>query len=220
MTAKQYAPGTTHNKHGNGKGMKSVTKPAPKKRGSGTAKVPAVIAENRKKYRSATNIPVAEIADSIDPNKPLTEKAKAFLRYYAQGESVFSASTKAGYGDGATYAYQVLHFPQAKVFLAEERRLYQEASQMTRKRVLEMHMEAFDMAKLLSEPASMVAAAREVGKLCGYYDKQIDININVKGNVTMQQMTKLSDEELLRIIEEGNREDIEGTLLGHNGSEG
>ena len=40
---------------------------------------------------------------------------------------------------------------------------------MTRKKVMDMLLESYDMAKLMAEPASMVSAAREIEKMCGYY---------------------------------------------------
>ena len=53
--------------------------------------------------------------------------------------------------------------------------------------------------------ATMVSAAREIGKLCGYYEpKKIDLNINVNGSVRLDQMSKMSDAELLKIIEGGS----------------
>lgn len=204
MSAKQHPPGATLNKDGNGRGMKTVTKPIRKKRGNSAELVPAVIEDNRRKYRSASNIPAAEVADSIDPNKPLTEKAKLFVKYWAEGESIATASARAGYGDGATYAYKVARFPQAIALYDKIKKEYEAASMMTKKKVIDMHMEAFEMAKLLSEPSSMVAAAREVGKLCGYYEPiRATVDVNVNGTVVMERMNKLSDAELLKIIQEG-----------------
>lgn len=204
MTAKQYPPGATKNKEGNGRGLKAVTKPIRKKRGANAELVPETIAENRRKYRNTSNTPAAEIADSIDPDKPLTEKAKLFVKFWAEGESIATASARAGYGDGATYAYKVAKFPQALALYDKIKKEYEEASMMTKKKVIDMHMEAFEMAKLLSEPSSMVAAAREVGKLCGYYEPvRTTVDVNVNGTVVMERMNKLSDAELLKIIQEG-----------------
>ncbi len=217
MTAKQYPPGATRNAAGTGRGLKVVTKPATKKRGA-SAK-PEVIAktvlDNRRKYVDTSAIPVAELAETIDPNKPLTEKARQFVKYWAQGESVASAAARAGYGDGATYAYRLIHYPQAKALYNEEKRLYEEAAQMTRKKVMDMFIEAYDMAKLMSEPASMVSAAREVGKMCGYYEPtKTQVNVTLNGQVNVAQLGRLSDEELLKIIEQGAVNDPQ-SALGH-----
>ena len=191
-------------RNGAGRGKKIVTVPIRKKRGANAKpeSVESTIANNRSKYRSAANIPIAEIADTIDPDKPLTEKAKLFVKHWAQGESIQAAAVKAGYGDHASYAYRLVHFPQAKALYAEEKRLYEEAAQMSRKKVMDMLVEAYDMAKLTSEPSSMVSAAREIGKMCGYYEPtKIKIEHSVIEGVA--RMERLTDAELMEMIRNG-----------------
>ncbi len=189
-----------------GRGRKVVTKPVTKKRGaSGKPEVIAsTIAQNREKYRDTSAIPVAELEDAIDPDKPLTEKAKLFVKFWAQGESVYAAAARAGYGDGATYAYRLIHYPQAKALYAQEKALYEQAAQMSRKKVMDMLVEAYDMAKMTAEPSSMVAAAREIGKMCGYYEPQkIKIEHSLADGAA--RMDRLSDEELMEVIRNGGQ---------------
>lgn len=186
--------------------MKAVSKPITKKRGVSAKPevIEAAVLDNRRKYRNAANIPVAEIADTIDPNKPLTDKAKLFVKFWAEGESIQSAAIRAGYGDGASYAYRLVHFPQAKALYAQEKALYEQAAQMTRKKVMDMFIESYDMAKMCAEPSSMVAATREVAKMCGYYEPQkIKIEHSMADGVA--RMDRLSDEELLEVIRNGGQ---------------
>lgn len=197
---------STLNRKGTGRGLKVVTRPVAKKRGTNaTPEVrEATIAENRTKYRNTTNLPIAEVADSVDPDKPLTEKAKLFVKFWAQGESISSAAARAGYGDGATYAYRLVHYPQAKALYAQEKALYEQAAQMTRKKVMDMLVESYDMAKMCAEPSSMVSAAREIGKMCGYYEPQ---KIKVEHTLAdgAARMDRLTDEELLEVIRNGGQ---------------
>ena len=103
--------------------------------------------------------------------------------------------------------------PNILALYNEEKRLYEEASQMTRKRVMDMLVDAYDMAKLMSEPASMVSAAREVGKMCGYYEPaKTQVNVTVNGQVSIDRMSRLSDDELLKIIEQGAMNDPQSAL--------
>ena len=103
--------------------------------------------------------------------------------------------------------------PNILALYNEEKRLYEEASQMTRKRVMDMLVDAYDMAKLMSEPASMVSAAREVGKMCGYYEPvKTQVNVTVNGQVSIDRMNRLSDDELLKIIEQGAMNDPQSAL--------
>lgn len=203
MTAKTAKPSTPTS----GRGRKVVTKPVAKHRSVAlpAEKIVGKIAKNREKYRDTSAIPVAELEEAIDPDKPLTEKAKLFVKYWAQGESVYSAAARAGYGDGATYAYRLIHYPQAKALYAQEKALYEQAAQMTRKKVMDMLVESYDMAKMTAEPSSMVAAAREIGKMCGYYEPQkIKIEHTLTDGVT-QRMDRLTDEELLEVIRNGGQ---------------
>lgn len=197
---------------GTGRGKKIHTKPPRKKRGAAADRT-EVIALNRKKYRNAANIPVAEIASTIDPNKPLTEKAKAFVKFWAMGDSITAASARAGYGDGASYAYRLVHFPQVKTLYLEEKRLYEEAGQVTRKEVIDGLRAAVQHAIEVSEPSSEVAGWREIAKICGYYQEtKRTIDVNVRG---MDRLERMSDAELMKMIKEGATD----LLLEHSGEE-
>lgn len=91
--------------------------------------------------------------------------------------------------------------------IEKERLAYAEESKITKRKVMEMHMEAFEMAKLMSEPSTMVSAAREMGKLCGYYEpKKVDVSLNVSGQI--ERMDKLTDAQLLEIINKGGADEI------------
>lgn len=141
----------------------------------------------------------------IDPDKPLTDKQKGFVKFWAAGESLMSAAYKAGYDESSlTYAYRLAKQPNVLKLYEEEKRLYEEASNMSRKKVMDMLVEAYDMAKLMAEPASMVGAAREIGKMCGYYEpvaKKVDITVN--GKALTKRLDQMSDEDLAKMIAEG-----------------
>lgn len=179
-----------------------------KKRGvnateEGTAKRIAAL-----RTRSPSTSDFSGVAQA-NPDRPLTQKMKEFVRQWAAGESILSASVRAGYTDGGTYAYRLAKDPAIlKLYHAEKLR-YEEASSMTRKRVMDGLLEGIEMAKLMAEPASMIAGWREVGKMCGYYEpRKAKIEINVSGNVTVKQLESLPDHELLKLVR-GEVEDVE-----------
>lgn len=206
MTKKTDSPLSSR---GDGRGKKLVTKPQPKKRGANAAKMPETIAKNRQKYPNMALVPTHLVAETVDPNKPLTEKAKLFVKFWAQGETIATAAARAGYGDSATYCYKLARYPQAVALYNEEKRLYEEASQMTRKKVMDGLLEGIEMAKLVSEPASVINGWKTIGQMCGYFEPiKKNINVTVKGNVTMRQMSGMSDAELLKVIQEGVSEDL------------
>lgn len=141
------------------------------------------------------------VAETVDENKPLTEKQLIFVRSWAAGESIKTASARAGYNDNATFAYRMTKMPNVLKVFRDEKRKYEEAGQMTRKRVMEGLLEAIEMGKLVSEPATMVSGWREIGKMCGYYEPvKHTVDINVVGEVTVRQLNGMSDADLLKII--------------------
>lgn len=211
MTKPQAPKPDGLNKFGNGKGMKVVTKPIAKKRGASVDRT-EVISLNRKKYFDTSSVPLSKVGEMVDPNKPLTEKAKLFVKFWAQGESISSAAARAGYGDGATYAYRLVRYPQAIALYNEEKRLYEEASQMTRKKVMDGLLEGIEMAKLISEPASMISGWREVGKMCGYYEP-VKVRLTTQaGDALLDRMDRLSDAELLKLIQDGSMQALPAAL--------
>jgi hypothetical protein len=73
---------------------------------------------------------------------------------------------------------------------------------------------AEEMAKVQADPTAMIAGLREVGKMCGYYEpvkKQIDVNIT--GNVVMERLNRLSDADLLKLIEDQTASTLEGEFI-------
>ena len=163
----------------------------------------------RAKYAETTTMAAAAL---VPVDKPLTTQQREFVKHWAAGDSIPNAMARAGYNDQPSYGYRMAKMPNILALYNEEKRLYEEASQMTRKRVMDMLVDAYDMAKLMSEPASMVSAAREVGKMCGYYTVQTQVNVTVSGQVSIDRMNRLSDDELLKIIEQGAMNDPQSAL--------
>jgi hypothetical protein len=143
----------------------------------------------------------AASAALVDENKPLTAQQLAFVKAWASGESIASASQRAGYSAGDGFCYRMARMPNVlKIYNAEKAR-YEESCQMTRKRVMDGLLEGIAMAKLMSEPMSMISGWREVGKMCGYYEPvKHTVDVTVRGEVTLRQMTNMSDADLLKLI--------------------
>lgn len=165
--------------------------------------------------RTAVNTSTMAAAAMVPVDKPLTAQQRAFVKAWAEGDSIPNAMHRAGYNDQPSYGYRMAKMPNILALYHEEKRLYEEAAQMTRKKVMDMLLESYEMAKLMSEPATMVSAAREVGKMCGYYEPtKTQVNVTLNGQVNVAQLGRLSDEELLKIIEQGAMNDPQ-SALGH-----
>lgn len=162
--------------------------------------------------RSLSNVPIAEITeDFFDLDKPLTEKQRAFAKHWASGMSVNGATVAAGFSaNSVTMTYKLTRHPHILALYNEERRKCEEAANVTRQDVMDMLKESFEMAKMLAEPSTMVSAAREIGKMCGYYEP-IKVQISHGGTVAEQrkQMEAMSDEELLKMVAEGGHQAVQ-----------
>lgn len=163
--------------------------------------------------RTAINTSTMAAAAMVPVDKPLTEQQKKFATAWAQGDTIPNAMNIAGYNDQPSYGYRMAKMPNVLALYNKIKAQYEEAGKMTKKKVMDMLLESYEMAKLMAEPATMVSAAREVGKMCGYYEpKKVNVNVNVTNNTTMQQMTKFTDAELLEVIQNGTKM-VEDELL-------
>jgi len=155
------------------------------------------VAALRKKSVSAQTLKQIEKSNQ---DRPLTTQQLQFVRFWAQGETPRTAVTMAGYSEGsASIAWKMSRDPAMLKLYHIEKKLYEEAAQMTRKRVMDMLIESYDCAKLVSEPSSMVAAAREIGKMCGYYEPEVKINVHIGGKLA-DKLNSLTDDQLLELM--------------------
>ncbi len=160
----------------------------------------ARIAGIRSKAIETTTMAMAAL---VPEDKALTDMQKLFIKYLVEGDNVAGAMQRAGYNEQPSYGYRMLKMPNILKAKAEYEALYAKASEMTKKKVMDMLLEAYDMAKTTSDPATMVSAAREVGRMCGYYEPtRVKLDISVTGQA-MDRLNRLSDEELLKMIESG-----------------
>lgn len=154
--------------------------------------------------RAANSTTTMAAAAAVSPDKPLTEKQKLYALARARGESVPNAMAAAGYNEQVSYGYRMDKMPNVQRLIQQEQALYAEAAQIDRKKVIDMQLEAYEMAKTMAEPATMVAAAREIGKICGLYEpRKVEVSINGSVQHEIHRMESMSDAELLEFLSQG-----------------
>lgn len=145
----------------------------------------------------------AASAAEIDVNKPLTDKQKAFTQSWAKGNSIGRACLDAGFTEDSI-GYRLARMPNVLALKAQLSAKYEEEAQMDRKQVMDGFKEAIEMAKLMAEPANMIAGWREIGKMCGYYAPvETRVKVDVTGNIILDKMNSMTDAELLKVISQG-----------------
>ena len=160
--------------------------------------------ERIKSLRAAPETTTMAAAAAVSPDKPLTEKQKLYAVARARGESVPNAMAQAGYNEQVSYGYRLDKMPNVQALIRQEQALYAAAAQIDRKKVIDMQLEAYEMAKTMAEPATMVAAAREIGKICGLYEpKKVEVSVNGSVQHEVHRMESMSDAELLAFLAQG-----------------
>lgn len=87
-----------------------------------------------------------------------------------------------------------------KAYLAKAREEIEEVSTLKRIDVLNLFVEAIDMARTLADPANMINGADKIAKMMGYYapeTKRIEISDDAK--VLSNQLRNMSDADLIEL---------------------
>lgn len=145
--------------------------------------------------------------------KPLTPRQRKFIRLMGEGfTGQADAAKKAGFAAPSQAAIRLLNDPKIQLAIAKEKEKYAKASGMTKKKVIDGMVEAIDMARLKADPTAMIQGYREVGRMCGFYEPtKTQVEVSVNGQVMLQQMQAMTDEELLQLAEErGDQMALEG----------
>jgi hypothetical protein len=138
----------------------------------------------------------------------LSRKQERFAEAFAQHHNASRACREAGYSAHGRSASVTGARLLADVCILNRIQALEAASArelgVTRQRFIFELQEAAALAAEKREPAAMIAAWREIGKACGFYQpERIKLDVNVAGSLEMGRMNQLSDAELLKIITTG-----------------
>jgi hypothetical protein len=152
------------------------------------------------------------IKGTQNPDGALTAKQRKFVHLLVHEQmSQTAAARLAGYesSTASNAAANLMRNPKVMALIADEREAYAIASGITKKKIVDGFLEAIEMAKMKAEPLTMVAGWREIGKMCGHYEPtRSEIRVSVNGQVMLHKLQNMSDEELLKQVEQF--ETIEG----------
>lgn len=152
------------------------------------------------------NVYSPKVTRLTSPVHYLTEQQQIFCREILKGKSPQVAARIAGYSQPRAQGNAILNSPKVQEAIRYLHKKHEKVADMNRKKVMDGMLEAIEMAKLQADPAVMINGWREIGRMCGYYApevKKIDINISAKR--VIDKLETLSDEELLRMVDESQR---------------
>lgn len=159
----------------------------------------------RKNSMPPEQIRDASVGRQIDGSQSefgeLTEMQREFVHQYVHNKMNQTAAARlAGFNQPGTAAHALVRNPKVIRAIAEEREEYARASQMSRQKVIDGFAESIDMARIQADPLTMIAGWREIGKMCGFYEPtKTKIEVTHNGQVMIQKLAAMSDEELLEL---------------------
>lgn len=132
--------------------------------------------------------------------RKINEPQKKYVQARAKGLTKKQSALMAGYTPDSDDGVGVEDSPTVQAALAEIRAETAANVKITKEDVVQMLMDAVDMAKLLGDPTAVVSAARELGKMLGFYApevKKITHGLDRKSIIAI--MDAMNDEELMRL---------------------
>lgn len=128
-----------------------------------------------------------------------------------EGATESEAMRAAGYHP--SNASNVMRKEEVQDMLAEARAEVEDLTTIKRLDVLNIFMEAIDMARTLADPGQMINGADKVAKMMGYYapEKRL-VELSVGQNVLQAKFQQMTDEELLEIAA-GRAKVVDGEVL-------
>lgn len=136
----------------------------------------------------------------------LTPRQARFVDEYLVDANGTQAAIRAGYS--ASGARVAAHRLLTNVAISSRLEARQQADAtrlgVTRDSVIQRLVEAFELAREQAEPAAMVSAAKELGKLMGFYAPvRVEASVDVKELAARGQFERMTDEELMALMGQG-----------------
>lgn len=115
-----------------------------------------------------------------------------------EGHSESDALRAAGYNPNN--AANVIRHESVQDMLKEARAQVEDLTTIKRLDVLNIFMEAIDMARIQADPANMINGADKVAKMMGYYAPETKlVALTTDQNVLKSKLRALSDDDLYRL---------------------
>lgn len=137
-----------------------------------------------------------------------TDKQLKYAEQRARGLSRESSALLAGYSENNNMTELERSTPVVQE-VARIKALTAQNTGVTKEEVVEMLKSAAELARLQADPMGMVSAARELGKMLGFYAPEIKKTLRgIDKNDLKRLLADMPDEELLKLA---NAKVIEGT---------
>lgn len=148
----------------------------------------------------------------VTKREEIVAKQQAFADAIVTGHTQTDAARAAGYHPST--ASNVMRQEEIQLLVNEARSELRSVSSIKRLDVLDIFIEAIDMARTLADPAQMINGAREVGRMMGFYEPETIKHVLTTDQAALSNKIKaLSDDELLEMAS-GRAKLIQGEVVG------
>ena len=147
----------------------------------------------------------------VTKREEITQKQKIYADALLEGHTKADAARAAGYHPSA--AASALRTDEVQAYLAEAREEIKDLTTIKRLDVMNIFMEAIDMARTLADPAQMINGADKLAKMMGFYAPETH-RVELAGDAAIlsTRLRMLSDAELLELAS-GRAKVIQGETL-------
>lgn len=143
----------------------------------------------------------------------IEDQHKLFADMLSEGKSKAEAARVAGYNPSNVDT--VMRQEEVQAYLQEARQEIEDVSTLRRVDVLNLFLEAIDMARIQADPSQMINGADKVAKMMGYYAPEtLKLEVEQNSKSLQHKFRQLSDAELYEIAA-GKAKVIEGEVLNH-----
>lgn len=155
----------------------------------------------------ATKFPASTPKKHRAPSDILSDREQDFVDKIMEGLPPTTAAKMSGTSPGYT-----AHLPRVQAEVARARAEVEDATLLKRLDTINGILEAIQMAKLISDPTSMIRGWVEIGKILGHYAPEEKI-IHITGDQAKlrRQLEDLTDDELYEIANNKNVIDADFT---------
>lgn len=133
----------------------------------------------------------------------LTQRQSCFVDEYVLCGNAAEAARRAGYSERTAHqiAYENLRKPEVTMAISAARQQIAVDFELRKEDVVIALFKAFKLAEAQADPATMVSAAREMGRLMGFYEKQVATAAGgASGEDVRRRFATMSDEELMALV--------------------
>ena len=138
----------------------------------------------------------------------LSVKQQRFVDEYLVDCNGARAAVAAGYGVAGSRvaAHRLLTRANVQAAIKARQEVDSRRLQIERQTVIQGLLEAIEQAKAMGNPMALVAAYREIARLCGFYAperRQVEVKAEAGAEIDQRRLEAMSDAELAALMAVG-----------------